>query len=79
MRPVTELRPDVALRLDHLYLEDRAALFVASWTGSEAGRAFEIPVVIVFRSRADGRIDRVDHYNLEQIAAARARFAELSQ
>jgi hypothetical protein len=78
MRPLTELRPDVALRLDHLFLADHVALFVASWTGSEATAAFEIPVVIVFRARPDGCIDRVHHYSLEQIGAARARFAELA-
>jgi SnoaL-like domain len=78
LRPVTELLPDVALRLDHLVLEERAALFVASWIGGEAAGAFEIPVVIVFRANSDRRIDRVYHYNIEQIGAARARLAELS-
>jgi SnoaL-like domain len=78
LRPVTELRPDVALRLDHLVLDERAALFVASWIGGEGAAAFEIPVVIVFRANSEGRIDRVYHYNIEQIGAARARLAELS-
>src|SRR5258705_8047142 len=59
IRPLTELRSDVALRLDHLLLRDRTALFVASWTGGGPTGAFEIPVVIAFRAGRDGRIDRV--------------------
>ena len=78
LRPLTELQSDVALRLDHLLLRDRAALFVACWTGAGPAGAFEIPVVIVFRLGLDGRIDRVHHYNVEQIGAARARLAELA-
>jgi hypothetical protein len=77
VRPVTELRPDVSLRLDHLVLAQRTALFVASWIGGEGAASFEIPVVIVFRANTDGRIDRVHHYNVEQIAEARACFAKL--
>ena len=77
LRPLTELQSDVALRLDHLLLRDRAALFVACWTGAGPAGAFEIPVVIAFRAGRDGRIDRVHHYSIEQIGAARARFAEL--
>ena len=78
LRPLTELQPDVALRLDHLLLRDRAALFVANWIGGEGAGAFEIPVVIVFRANRGGRIDRIHHYALEQIDAARAQFAELA-
>ena len=33
--------------------------------------------MIAFRAGRDGRIDRVHHYSIEQIGAARARFAEL--
>jgi predicted amidophosphoribosyltransferase len=36
------------------------------------------PVVIAFHAGRDGRIDRLHHYNVEQIGAALARFAELS-
>jgi len=78
VRPLTELRPDVTLRLDHLLLRERSALFVASWTGGGSAGTFEIPVVIVFRAGSDRRIDRVYHYNLEQIDAAHARLAELA-
>jgi hypothetical protein len=75
VRPLTELRSDVTLRLDHLVLRDRTALFVACWTGAGT-QAFEIPVVIVFRARRR-RIDRVHHYSLDQIDAARSRLEEL--
>jgi hypothetical protein len=78
LRPLAEVHPDVKLRLNHLVLRAHSALFVASWTGSEAEAEFEIPVAIVFRSGPDGRIDRVHHYSLEQIGAARARFAEFA-
>jgi SnoaL-like domain len=78
IRPLTELRSDVVLRLDHHLLRDRAALFVASWTGSGPDGAFEIPVMIVFHLGRDNRIDRVDHYNVEQIRAARAKLDELA-
>lgn len=78
IRQISELRPDVTLRFDHPLLADRAALFVVSWIGSDAGRAFEIPLVVVFGAEGDGRIQRAHHYNLEQIDDARARFAELA-
>jgi hypothetical protein len=78
IRPVSELRPDVAVRFDHLMLADRAALLVVSWIGSDAGRPFAIPLVVVFGLGDDDRIQRAHHYNLEQLAAARARFAELA-
>jgi hypothetical protein len=78
IRPVSELRPDVALRFDHLLLADRAALLVVSWIGSDAGRPFAIPLVVVFGLGRDGRIRRAHHYNLEELAEARARFADLA-
>lgn len=76
IRPIPELRPDVAVRFEHLLLADRAVLFVASWIGSDAGRPFAIPLVVVFGIGRNGRIQRAHHYNLEQLATARARFAE---
>jgi hypothetical protein len=78
IRPLAELRSDVTLRLDHLVLRERTALFVASWTGGGATQPFEIPVVIVFRAR-DRRVDRVHHYNLDQVEAARAQLEALGE
>ncbi len=77
VRSLSDVAPDVTLRVDHVVLGDRAALFVASWIGSQAAGAFEIPVVTVFGFSRNGQVNRAHHYSLEQIAAARARFAEV--
>src|SRR5262249_6302835 len=47
------------------------------WVGSREGGAFEIPFVGVVVLGPDGRIQRIDTYDFDQLEEARARFAEL--
>src|SRR5262249_9342930 len=78
MRALVDLAPDVTVRLDHvLALNDRGTFVVGRWVGSREGGAFEIPFVGVVVLGPDGRIQRIDTYDLDQLDAARARFAEL--
>ncbi len=78
LRSLIDLRPDAFVRRKHLMLADRAALAVTSWLGRESEGEFEIPYVLVFEAGPDGRICREDAYDLDQLDAARARFAELA-
>jgi ketosteroid isomerase-like protein len=78
MRSLVELSPDVGLRLDHVRASARHLLWVASWTGTHEGGAFEAPWVIVSEHDADGMVRRFDQYDVEQLDAALARFAELA-
>ncbi len=78
VRAMSELRPDAALRYEHIALTDRGVLIAVRWVGSESEGAFELPAVVVLEIGADGRIRRWDAYDPEQIDAARARFAELA-
>src|SRR5262249_15567958 len=75
IRALVDLAPDVMVHLDHvLALDDRGTLVVWRWAGSRDGGPFEIPVVAVWVLGPDGRIQRIDTYNPEQVDAARARF-----
>ncbi|MGH7895064.1 MAG: nuclear transport factor 2 family protein, partial [Candidatus Binatia bacterium] len=75
VRTLVDLAPDVTLRPDHvLALDDRGTLVVWRWTGSRDAGPFEIPVVAVWVLGPNGRIQRIDTYNPEQLDAARARF-----
>src|SRR5262249_18801040 len=74
-----EVRADSRLRIDHAVLGDRAWLSAICWTGSEAEGAYETPLISVGALSADGRIARIDSYDLDQIDAARARFEERPQ
>ncbi len=78
MRSRFDLRPDTRLRVNHVVLSDRAVLTAFCWTGSEAEGAYETPLIEVGALGTDGRITRLDVYDLDQLDAARARFAELS-
>jgi hypothetical protein len=78
LRVMVELAPDVTLRLDHyLAINHRGVLRIARWVGSRDGGPFEIPIVSVILPGPDGRIRRLHAYDLDQLDAARARFAEL--
>jgi hypothetical protein len=78
LRMLVDLAPDVTERLDHvLALDDRRHLVVGRWVGSREGGPFEIPFVGVIGLAPDGRVLRTYIYDLEQLDAARARFAEL--
>jgi class 3 adenylate cyclase len=80
VRALVELRPDVFLRINHvLALDDRGALLVSVWQGSESEGAFEIPVAVVsqFAPLPDGRITRWDLYDLDELDVARKLYGEL--
>jgi hypothetical protein len=78
-RALVELRPDVALRADHvLALDHRRMLAIVRWVGSEPEGAFESLSVVVLEIGPDS-IRRSDAYALDQLDAARARYDELSR
>jgi hypothetical protein len=68
------------VRMNHvLALDDRGALVVLVWEGSEAEGAFEIPAVIVSRvaPMPDGRMEGYHIYDLDQLEAARAMYQKM--
>ncbi|MBI1817962.1 MAG: nuclear transport factor 2 family protein [Deltaproteobacteria bacterium] len=65
------------MRIDHATVSDRAVLLIITWAGTREGGAFEIAKVGVFEIDDLGRIRCIDQYDLDQVDAARARFAEL--
>jgi ketosteroid isomerase-like protein len=78
VRSLAELRPDAALRLDHvLALDDRRALTVGTWVGNEADGAFEITVVVLAEMCPAG-IRRWHTYDLDRLHEARARYDALA-
>src|SRR5262249_46782084 len=76
IRALVDLAPDVVMRADHiLALDDRGTLAVTRSAGSWDGGPFEMPFVVwVLVFGPDGRIQRSDIYDAEQLDAARARF-----
>jgi tetratricopeptide (TPR) repeat protein len=65
------------VRADHLLISRTAGLVVSTGRGTFGGSAFERPLVTVFAH--DGSRSRsLEEFDLEQLAAARARFEELS-
>jgi ketosteroid isomerase-like protein len=77
LRSLTELAPDVRLRLDHFVGCERGALTVPRMLGTRDGGAFEIPRATVRELDGSGRLLRIDHYDLERLDLALARFEEL--
>jgi class 3 adenylate cyclase/ketosteroid isomerase-like protein len=80
VRALVDLRPDVVVRMNHvLALDDRGALAVVVWEGSQAEGAFEIPAIVVSQvaPMPDGRFERYHVYDLDQLEEARAMYREL--
>ena len=77
LEALTDLSPDVRMRVDHVETSGRALLWVAAWLGTHAGGGYETPWIVVSEHDAGGLVRRVDQYDLEQLAAARARFEAL--
>jgi hypothetical protein len=50
---------------------------VSTWVGTREGGGFEDQKVVVSKLDASGRFREMDQYDLGQLDAARARFAEL--
>ena len=78
VRSILELAPDAVLRTYHvLALGVRGGLSVTGWSGTREGGAFETNAVLVQSLAEDGRAQRFDMYSLDQLDAARTRYAEL--
>jgi ketosteroid isomerase-like protein len=78
LRTLVELAPDVQIRSDHIALNARGLFWVGRWSGTREGGPFDSPWIVVSEHDAAGRVQRFDTYDLDQQAAARARFAELT-
>jgi hypothetical protein len=77
-RAMVELRPDAAFRIDHvLAVAEGSLLLVGGWAGSDESGAFEIRSVIAWLLDADRRIRRIELFTIDQLDAARLRYAEL--
>jgi len=79
VKVLAALAPDTRVRTDHLWLCDDGALGVHVVLGTHEGGAFEQPRVTVSEVDAQGRERRRHLYALDQLDAARARFAALRE
>jgi hypothetical protein len=70
---------DAILRFVHVRGDEHAALVQISWEGGQDDARFEVPQICVGELDAQGRLARVDVYELDQLDAALARFEELSR
>jgi hypothetical protein len=77
LRALVDLAPDVRLRIDHFRMVAHGALYVPVWVGTHEGGGFESPSVIVAELDGAGRIRRFDQYDLDRLADAQTRVAEL--
>jgi class 3 adenylate cyclase/tetratricopeptide (TPR) repeat protein len=78
VRALVDLAPDATTRLEHvLALDDRRTFHIRRWVGTREGGPFEMPLVGVSAHGPDGRIQRSDIYDLDQLDEARARFEQL--
>jgi ketosteroid isomerase-like protein len=77
LQSLVDLAPDVRLRLDHLAMSADGVLCIPVWVGTRDGGEFETASVFVTALDARGRIRAFDAFDLEQLDAARQRFAAL--
>lgn len=77
LRALTELAPDVRLRIDHADIAATGFLALSTWIGTHEGGTFEAPSYIVGEIDAAGYASRFDQYDLDQLPAAQARWAAL--
>ena len=78
LRALVELAPDATLRLDHLEESGRVSLGLTMLSGTREGGVFEDARALVVERDAQARICRIDFYERDQLAAARARYAALA-
>src|SRR5262249_36507582 len=76
VKSLVDLAPDARLRLDHMRMCDRGALFLYTFSGTRDGGAFEISKVAVNEYDRLG-IHRFTGYDLARLDAALARFEAL--
>ncbi|MEO6028156.1 MAG: nuclear transport factor 2 family protein [Candidatus Binatia bacterium] len=77
-RVLVELAPDTVARFAHVRPCPRGNLWTLTWQGSRAGGAYEIPLVGITQMDEQGKVERIDFYDPEQLDQAWARFAELA-
>ncbi len=77
LHSLVDLAPDAQARLDHVEMSQLGLLWIGAWVGTRDGGAFETPWITVSEHDARGIVLRFDQYDLNQLAAARARFDEL--
>ncbi len=78
LQALVELAPDAKLRFDHREDSGRGALGITMLWGTREGGAFEDRRVVITELDARGKLHRLDIYDLEQLAEARARFDALA-
>ena len=71
-RQTTELAPDYQIWVDHVRSSHQIVLAVHRDVGTRDGGAWEVPLVSVSASSADGKIEWSEVYDLEDLAVARA-------
>ncbi|MBX3023588.1 AAA family ATPase [bacterium] len=72
-----DLAPDIVARQTHVRGCARGILAEIALAGSREGGAFALAFVAVIELDAQWRFTRIDVYDVDQLALARARFAEL--
>jgi hypothetical protein len=75
---LVDLAPDARVRFDHLEESGRGALGIAMLSGAREGGLFEDTRVVVGELDSTERLRRVDFYDLEKLAEARARYEALA-
>jgi len=81
-RAVYAMSPDAKVLMRHVVgICSRGCLMVGEWRGTMStmgGGVFELLTATVIEVAPDGRIIRTDHHDLDQMEAARARYAALA-
>lgn len=76
-RALVELAPDVRIRRDHVRMCDRGYVLQLLQHGTRNGGPFERAFAYVAELDDEGRFQRLDVYDVDKLAQALARFAEL--
>jgi class 3 adenylate cyclase len=77
MEALVGLAADTRLRIDHLRTCERGFVWTSSWQGTRDGGAFETPLMVLVELDAQGRQQRMDVWDIEQLEVALARFEEI--
>jgi class 3 adenylate cyclase/ketosteroid isomerase-like protein/tetratricopeptide (TPR) repeat protein len=78
LQATVKLAPDAHYRDDHVRLSARGILRQTALVGTRDGGVFENPMLGVFEANGQGRIARLDTFDVEDFDGALARFHELS-
>ena len=77
MRSLAELAPDVCHRVEYFIGREHGSLSVRTMRGTRDGGPFEMARIVLRELDESGKVRRIDHYELDQLDAARARFDAL--